>query len=330
MGTCESCTDHFALHADAPAVDDADGAEAEPVGFFEVGLDDTFCVAQRDCVKVKDIGDGDSVRLTEVDGMVRHENSLYLLNQVRGFPAAVIGSQQMRKALLFAAAAMILLSGCHHHKVAKAPPPAPMPQENAGSAPETPSSAWVISTGSGEAGMASWYGHPYHGRASASGEIYDMEQMTAAHRTLPFGTMVRVHDLDNGKTVDVRINDRGPFVDGRIIDISHAAARAMEMIGPGTARVQLEILSAPPPVEPPSFGVQVGAFRNRDNAENLRRAMEAKYGRARLVQRADTPGIWHVVVGKEFSQGGASALAERIREEDHSVTTVFVVRLDSV
>jgi rare lipoprotein A len=178
-------------------------------------------------------------------------------------------------------------------------------------------------------GLASWYGHPYHGRASASGEIYDMEQMTAAHRTLPFGAMVRVHDLDNEKSVDVRINDRGPFVDGRIIDLSHAAARVIEMIGPGTAHVRLEILAAPA-VAQAHFGVQVGAFRNRGNAERLRQAMEAKYGRARLVARADTPGLWHVVVGMESTENGALALANRIRGEDSSVTSTFVVRLDSV
>ena len=154
--------------------------------------------------------------------------------------------------------------------------------------------------------------------------------MTAAHRTLPFGTMVRVRDLDNEKSVDVRINDRGPFVDGRIIDLSHAAARAIEMIGPGTARVRLEILSAPVTVGQAHFGVQVGAFRNRENAERLRRAMETKYGRARLVERADTPGLWHVVVGMEPTQDGASALADRIRGEDSWVTSTFVVRLDSV
>jgi rare lipoprotein A len=129
--------------------------------------------------------------------------------------------------------------------------------------------------------------------------------------------------------VDVRINDRGPFVDGRIIDLSHAAARAIEMIGPGTARVRLEILSAPP-VAQAYFGVQVGAFRNRDNAERLRSAMESKYGRARLVSRADTPGVWHVVVGRETTEVGATALAGRIRGEDNSVTSAFVVRLDSV
>ena len=92
----------------------------------------------------------------------------------------------------------------------------------------------------GEQGIASWYGHPYHGRRSASGEIYNMYDMTAAHRTLPFGTQVRVHDLENGRDVTVRINDRGPFVEGRIIDLSYAAAQAMGM--KGIARVRLEIL----------------------------------------------------------------------------------------
>jgi rare lipoprotein A len=228
----------------------------------------------------------------------------------------------LHKALVVVIAGMVLLCGCHRHKVSQAlPPPAPASRAEAPAA-STPESA--------ETGLASWYGHPYHGRASASGEIYDMEQMTAAHRTLAFGTMVRVHDLDNEKSVDVRINDRGPFVDGRIIDLSHAAARAIEMIGPGTARVRLEILSAPAAAGQAHFGVQVGAFRNRENAERLRRAMEAKYGRARLVERADEPGFWHVVVGSESTEEGASALADRIRGEDRAVTSAFVVRLDSV
>jgi rare lipoprotein A len=222
--------------------------------------------------------------------------------------------------ITIAMAALILLAACHRKRVAQTPPPPPPPPASAPAA-ATPES--------GETGLASWYGHPYHGRASASGEIYDMEQMTAAHRTLPFGTVVRVHDLDNEKSVDVRINDRGPFLDGRIIDLSHAAARAIEMIGPGTAHVRLEILSAPAAIQG-HFGVQVGSFRNRDNAERLRRAMEAKYGRARLIARADTPGWWHVVVGMESTEDGASALLNRIRGEDSSVTLAFVVRLDSV
>src|SRR5437660_1250352 len=93
-----------------------------------------------------------------------------------------------------------------------------------------------------EIGIASWYGYPFHGRAAANGEIYDMEKLTAAHRTLPFGTWVRVYDLDNQKTADVRITDRGPFVEGRIIDLSKAAARELAIIGPGVARVRLEVI----------------------------------------------------------------------------------------
>jgi rare lipoprotein A len=214
-------------------------------------------------------------------------------------------------------AALVLLSGCHKKRTAKIPP-----------RPAAPSAPAAVENN--ETGLASWYGHPYHGRASASGESSDMEQMTAAHRTLPFGAQVRVHDLDNQKSVDVRINDRGPFVDGRVIDLSHAAARAIDMIGPGTARVRLEILSTPPLPGPAHFAVQVGAFRNRDNAERLRREMEAKYGRARLVERADTPALWRVLVGLESTPDGASALAQRIRSEGVSITFAFVVRLDSL
>jgi len=93
-----------------------------------------------------------------------------------------------------------------------------------------------------ETGLASWYGKPYHGRATASGERYDMHGLTAAHRTLPFGTRVRVTNLENGRKVEVRITDRGPFVEGRIIDLSRAAARKLQMIQAGLARVELRVV----------------------------------------------------------------------------------------
>src|SRR6266567_2023089 len=109
--------------------------------------------------------------------------------------------------------------------------------------------AWVEPPPDGsryvETGVASWYGYPFHGRTAADGEVYRMERLTAAHRTLPFNTWVRVVNLTNAKAVDVRIIDRGPFIDGRIIDLSHAAARAIEMVGPGTAPVRLEVLFSP-------------------------------------------------------------------------------------
>src|ERR1700727_880757 len=160
-----------------------------------------------------------------------------------------------RRQLLFmgTTASGLLMEACgHKRKTAVNTPPPPSPIQTPSGQRTTPSDTEP------ETGIASWYGHPYHGRASASGEIYDMEQMTAAHRTLPFGTEVRVHDLDNQKSVEVRINDRGPFVDGRVIDLSHAAARAIEMLGPGTARVRLEILSIPAAPAPAHFAVPVG------------------------------------------------------------------------
>ena len=179
---------------------------------------------------------------------------------------------------------------------------------------------------SGETGLASWYGHPYHGRAASNGEIYDMEKLTAAHRTLPFGTLVHVTNLSNEKSVDVRIIDRGPFVDGRIIDLSHAAAQAIDLIGPGIAQVRVDILSAPRNTSADNwYAVQAGAFRDKDRAERLRLTMEREYGSARLVMRPGSPSLWRVLVGRESTEEAAGVLALRVRGE---VGPAFVVRLD--
>ena len=211
----------------------------------------------------------------------------------------------------------ILLAGCAHKKHARRTPPPPSPS----AAPKP---------GYTETGVASWYGHPYHGRRAANGEIYDMEKLTAAHRTLPFDTWLRVENLGNSKSVEVRITDRGPFVEGRMIDLSHAAARAIDMIGPGIARVRLEVIRTPAYVAPAVFGVQVGAFRDRANAERLRAEMQSRYGSARLVQRADSPDLWRVVAGSEATEEGANGLAVRIRKELGEKFAAFVVRVDSM
>ena len=180
-------------------------------------------------------------------------------------------------------------------------------------------------TGAEEVGLASWYGRPYHGRASSSGEIYDMEKLTAAHRTLPFGTIVRVRDLANDLTVDVRINDRGPFVQGRIVDLSRAAARQIQMLGPGTAQVRLHILSLPRDNPAAYYAVQTGAFRERANADRQREAMARRYGSARLLRRDGVPPLWRVVVGHAPAEEEAAALAQRIAAESGAT---FVVRMD--
>jgi rare lipoprotein A len=176
--------------------------------------------------------------------------------------------------------------------------------------------------------MASWYGRPYDGKPAADGEIYDMEKLVAAHRTLPFQTVVRVHNLSNGKTVDVRIIDRGPFVGGRIIDLSHAAARAIDLIGPGVAQVELTVVGNGSAVsEPAVFAVQVGAFREKANAERLERDMIAAYGAGKTVLRGGDPPLYRVLAGREPSVEAAEALAQRLRAEQ-KVPEAFVVRLD--
>jgi rare lipoprotein A len=175
--------------------------------------------------------------------------------------------------------------------------------------------------------MASWYGRPYHGRPAADGEIYDMETLVAAHRTLPFQTRVRVRNLRNDKTIDVRIIDRGPFVGGRIIDLSHAAAQAIELIGPGVADVELTILASPANPEPALFGVQVGAFREKSNADRFLASMMQAYGQAQAVLRPGDPAVWRVMAGREPSPQAAELLAQRIRQEQR-VPEAFVVRLD--
>jgi rare lipoprotein A len=122
-------------------------------------------------------------------------------------------------------------------------------------------------------GLASWYGGKFHGRLTSSGEVFDTSELTAAHRTLPFGTMVRVTNLDNGKAVIVKINDRGPFVEGRIIDLSMAAAEEIGSVGQGVARVSLQIVGFAAGSE--LYAIQVGAFGLEKNAEKARSTLEA-------------------------------------------------------
>ena len=219
----------------------------------------------------------------------------------------------------------VLAGGCHrgHRPIARVPQPPP--PTSTGAVPAAP----IIQ---GEQGLASWYGHPYHGRPTTDGESYNMYELTAAHRTLPFNTQVRVHDLDNGRDVTVRINDRGPFIEGRIIDLSYASARAIDMIGPGVARVQLEILGMPPPGspggEPGVYAVQLGAFRNWSNAERLQARVSPSFNPV-IIQSFDRgDGLFHRVrVGHEATEEGAQQLAQHLREAGLATET-FVVRLN--
>ncbi len=178
-----------------------------------------------------------------------------------------------------------------------------------------------------ETGYASWYGDPYHGRRAASGEIYDKNKLTAAHLTLPFGTQVKVTDLENNRTVEVRINDRGPFVKGRILDLSLAAARKIQMVGPGTALVRLDIESMPAEPDYGAFAVQVGAFRDRPAAERLRERLLRRYGAISIQRYDSSDGVWYRVrVGPKPSLAEANQLASQLGRENLST---FVVRADN-
>jgi rare lipoprotein A len=178
-----------------------------------------------------------------------------------------------------------------------------------------------------ETGVASWYGPGFHGRSAASGEVFNMESLVAAHPTLPFNTWVRVLNLENRKSVKVRIMDRGPFFEGRIIDLSHAAAQAIGMLSPGTVPVRVEVLRIPEVDTADRFAVQVGAFMNRDSAERVRAAMQEEFGVARIALKEGDPVMYRVWVGTEARAEAARVLAGRIRERTEA-RGAFVVRPD--
>ncbi len=177
-----------------------------------------------------------------------------------------------------------------------------------------------------EEGVASWYGVPFHGRRAANGETYNMYKLTAAHRTLPFESVVRVTNLKNGRQTEVRINDRGPFIENRVIDLSLAAARELELVAMGVAPVRLELLAAASPLEG-NFTVQVGAFVEHENAVRLRERLAERYEPV-FIHEYDSPnGLYYRVrVGKLPSEEAARQLAEQLRSEEGFVP--FIVRLD--
>lgn len=213
----------------------------------------------------------------------------------------------------------------------------PKRNANAGGTP-SPSSSSTTTSSKGtrsegdvgrytEEGNASWYGEPFNGRRASNGEIYDMHKLTAAHRTIPFNTMVRVTNLTNGKSTVVRITDRGPFVAGRVIDLSYAAAREIEMIGPGVAPVRLDVISQEVDPTEGFFTVQVGAFKDKANAEHLRERLGSDYSPI-FMQTYNTPDgtFYRLRVGKVSGEEAARQLGEKLHRTEGFTTLVF--RLD--
>ncbi|HWF40021.1 MAG TPA: septal ring lytic transglycosylase RlpA family protein [Candidatus Acidoferrales bacterium] len=228
----------------------------------------------------------------------------------------------------------IFAAGCGHRTYqTQAPAPVPQPSVAGQPAPSSASGPPPAIEGQTarpgeyvEEGVASWYGPTFNGRRTSDGEIYDMHDFTAAHRTLPFNAVVRVTNMSNGLQTQVRINDRGPFVANRIIDLSLSAAKALEMVGPGTAQVRLEMMSGPDP-DTGFFAVQVGAFQMQGNADRLRAQLTERYSPVVTVPfDLPTGHFYRVRVGRLPTEAAARALADQLRDAGLLIT--FVVRLD--
>ncbi|MGA6986315.1 MAG: septal ring lytic transglycosylase RlpA family protein [Terriglobales bacterium] len=240
-----------------------------------------------------------------------------------------------------------VLGGCGGHKPARAqvPPPPSLPQEKpvAPPLPAATTTTTKTATGAGasekidvpadakpileETGMASWYGAPYHNRRGSNGEIYDMNAMTAAHLTLPLGSIVRITNVKTGNSAVVRITDRGPFVPGRMVDLSLAAAKAVDVYLPGTAKVRLEVLQAPLSLDSGGrWAVQIGSFTGKKAAAELAEHLQQRYQTARVVKFMSPAGGWWVRVRVlDDDRQRATALAH---ETETAEGAVFLVRLD--
>jgi rare lipoprotein A len=178
-----------------------------------------------------------------------------------------------------------------------------------------------------ETGIASWYGAPYHNRRGSNGEVYDMNAMTAAHRTLPLGSIVRVTNTASGKSAVVRITDRGPFIQGRLIDLSQAAAKQIGLVQKGTGRVRVEVVKTPQPIESGGrWAVQLGGFERENRARDIADHLTRRYHSAKVLTFSSPTGAWWVRVRVKDD---LRARAEEItRDTKTPEGGVFLVRLD--
>ncbi len=253
--------------------------------------------------------------------------------------------------LFFVLIAILFLSSCGHPKAAhvNVPPPPPPeaqpqpvppqpapsipaakekrtePAENPELAePTLPPGAKPQAT---ETGLASWYGPPYHNRRGSNGEIYNMNAMTAAHRTYPLGSIVRVTNIKTGSTALVRITDRGPFIRGRVIDLSLAAAKKLDVQRPGIAEVKVELMESPAlPGAPGKWAVQIGGFPDEQVATKFADRIKRRYHTANVLRFASPAGDWWIRVRVlDDDHERAQKLAAETKPPEGAV---FVVRLD--
>ncbi len=189
--------------------------------------------------------------------------------------------------------------------------------------PVLPAGAKPIAT---ETGIASWYGPPYHNRRGSNGEVYNMHAMTAAHRTYPLGSIVRVTNIKTGHAALVRITDRGPFIPGRIVDLSLAAAHKVDVWQPGIAEVKVELMQSAAPGAAGKWAVQIGGFPDEEAATRLANHLTRRYRTAKVLRFASPAGDWWVRVRVlDDDHDRAQQLAG---ETETPEGAVFLVRLD--
>lgn len=250
--------------------------------------------------------------------------------------------------MLATAAIVFLVSGCHKktNYARNTPPPPPVrsnrdsnwkpapviihdPSEDSNPGKYQPYTPYIDNgnVASTEEGLASWYGPPYHNRQAANGEIFDQNALTAAHRTLPLGTIVRVTNLSTGQSATVRITDRGPFVRGRVIDLSLAAAKATGIYRMGVAKVRIEVTSAQKPLTGGKWCVQIGVFHSEGNAQKLRSDLLHRYNTAKVIEFTGPTGHWVRIDPSISDKAHAQQVAAAIRPSEEDAQA-FLVRLD--
>lgn len=174
--------------------------------------------------------------------------------------------------------------------------------------------------------MASWYGPPYHNRRGANGQIFDQNALSAAHRTLPMGSLIRVTNIETGQSAVMRITDRGPFVRDRVLDLSVASAKMVGVWRPGLARVRIDVYAAPKPIdEGGRWCVQIGAFSKEKEAVKLEEHLERKYHTANVIEFTGPTGHWVRIRPLNDDKGRAEEIAKQLKPDEGEA---YLVRLD--
>jgi len=225
----------------------------------------------------------------------------------------------------------LVLTGCRHHtQSAYQPPPPTTVAKNSSHGKPAPADDAIQFHGKPvftQEGTASWYGVNYNHRNAADGSIYDEEGMTAAHRTLPMGTVVRVTNLTTGKQIVVRITDRGPFSPTRVIDLSKGAAKAIDLYRAGIGKVRIEAFSLPSADPAGRWCVQTGAFKTESEALDLKAALKGRYRGSKVIEFSGPTGFWVRIDPPQRDRKTADEIASWIGAPDKQ-SQAYLVRTD--